>query len=102
MPDDKNDGWGWFDAVENTVPRAIGNLENGDDLPALAARCFKGDDGRRLLTYLRKITLERGLAPGVSEALLRHLEGQRQLVKYIEGLVAEGRGRPDQLPHKQT
>jgi hypothetical protein len=102
MSDNINDGWGWFEAAENIAPRAAGMLTNGDALPALAARCFKGDDGRRLLAYLRKITLERGLAPGVSEALIRHLEGQRQLVRYIEALVAEGTGHPDQFPHKHS
>jgi hypothetical protein len=102
MPNDISDGWGWFDAADNMAPQANGMPANGDDLPALAARCFKGEDGRRMLSYLRKITLERGLAPGVSEALLRHLEGQRQLVKYIEALVAEGKGHPDQFPHKHS
>ena len=86
-----DDGWAWFEpAGEKPMPIDEG-LRAGDSLPALAARCFRGRDGQALLAYLRRVTVERCLGPEAPEALLRHLEGQRQLVKYIESLVAEGK-----------
>ena len=56
------------------------------------ARCFAGPDGARALAHLRALTIERRLPPTVSEAELRHLEGQRALVAHIIALVARGRG----------
>ncbi len=87
------DGWGWFqpDLADAPDPDASEALVARDELPGIAARCFRRSDGKRLLMHLRQITVERGLAPGASEAVLRHLEGQRQLVKYLEALVADGR-----------
>jgi hypothetical protein len=55
------------------------------------ARCFGGRDGAVVLAQLRRLTRERALGPEASEAALRHLEGQRQLVAQIEGFVARGR-----------
>lgn len=62
---------------------------NGD-LTAAFARCFRGLDGERVLSHLRRITIERRPAPDVGEAELRHLEGQRHLAAYIAQLVARG------------
>lgn len=63
----------------------------GDDLARAAARAFSGPDGARVLAHLRAITVERRLGPEASEALLRHVEGQRHLVAHLEGLAARGR-----------
>ncbi len=57
---------------------------------ALAVRCFRGQDGRRFLAYLRALTLDRALGPEASDAVLRHVEGQRQLVRHIYNLTAAG------------
>ena len=65
-----------------------------DDLPGIAARCFRGADGRQLLTYLRAITVERTLGPGADTAALRHLEGQRQLVQHLTTLIDRGHSGP--------
>lgn len=77
-------------------------LPSKDDRPSpvelslIAARCFQGGDGRRLLTYLRAITLERTLGPGADASHLRHLEGQRQFVQHLSTLIERGRtGTPD-------
>lgn len=59
-----------------------------------AATCFAGVDGRQLLSYLRAITVERTLGPGVDDAHLRHLEGQRQLVQHLSTLIHRGRVGP--------
>lgn len=82
-------GWGWFDP--NTDPLPAETLENDRALALAAARCFRGADGERVLAYLRAITLERALGPGAPDTLLRHLEGQRQLVAHIAMLVSRGR-----------
>lgn len=60
------------------------------DLCAAFARCFRGSDGERVLAHLRRITIERRMAPDCSEAELRHLEGQRHLAAYIKTLVERG------------
>ena len=54
------------------------------------ARCFAGAAGRSVLEHLRRIILERRLAPHASDAELRHLEGQRYAVAYIIALVERG------------
>lgn len=82
-------GWGWFDT--NNPPLPAENLEDDKALALAAARCFRGADGDRVLAYLRAITLERALGPGAPDTLLRHLEGQRQLVAHITMLVTRGR-----------
>ncbi|WNK00125.1 hypothetical protein L2D14_01545 [Thalassospiraceae bacterium LMO-JJ14] len=64
------------------------------ELALIAARCFQGADGRRLLAYLRTITLERALGPDSGDAHLRHLEGQRQLVSHLQVLIERGRNGP--------
>lgn len=62
--------------------------------PALvnaAARCFRGPDGEIVLQHLRSITLLRSMGPQTPDNMLRHIEGQRQLVTYIGTLIERGR-----------
>lgn len=66
-------------------------MSGKDDLAMAFARCFRGQDGERVLQHLRRLTIERRLAPDCSEAELRHLEGQRHLVAYMGQLVSRGR-----------
>jgi len=84
-------GWDWFAVNEPPPSLQFDPLEDGDELTALAARCFKGKDGDRLLGHLRSMTVERALGPTAEDALLRHLEGQRQLVAHLTSLVERGR-----------
>ena len=70
---------------------AAGARIDPDDLAKSAAICFAGPHGRQLLGYLRTITIERTLGPGVDDAHLRHLEGQRQLVQHLSALISRGR-----------
>lgn len=58
------------------------------------ARCFAGEEGKRVLTHLQSITLDRALGPTASDAAIRHLDGQRCLVLHIRSLIDRGRGRP--------
>lgn len=57
----------------------------------LFARVFAGPDGTRALDYLRALTLDRALGPEASPDALRHLEGQRCLVRHLLGLIERGR-----------
>ncbi len=82
-------GWQWFDAPQDGRE---GELEGDRSIAAAFAKCFGSPDGKRVLEHLRKLTLERSLGPGASDALLRHLEGQRHLFAYITALVAQGAG----------
>ena len=81
-------GWDWFQPL--ALPAAEATPEADKALALAAARCFRGGDGERVLAHLRAITLERALGPGAQDTLLRHLEGQRQLVSHIATLVARG------------
>ncbi len=54
------------------------------------ARTFSTASGRAVLAHLRRITIERVLAPDASDAQLRGLEAQRQLVHQIENMIARG------------
>lgn len=80
----ESNGWAWF-ADPAATPAT-------DDPAPSFARCFGGPDGARVLGVLRAMTVERTLGPEASDAALRHLEGQRQLVATILALVARGRG----------
>lgn len=85
MPGNKS-GWAWFGDSGKTVP------EDDRGLALSFAHCFRGHDGERVLKHLRAMTVEQSLGPAASDAMLRHLEGQRQLVTHIQGLIERGRG----------
>ncbi len=80
-------------ATENPWPwgAALEPGPSGDTLARAAAKVFSGADGERLAKYLRAITLERALGPDAAVAQLRHLEGQRQLVRHLLALAERGR-----------
>lgn len=73
---------------------AIAFTVQAEDIAAVFARCFRGADGERALSHLRRLTIERRLAPDCAEAELRHLEGQRHLVAYLAQLIERGRHGP--------
>jgi hypothetical protein len=66
--------------------------DDDNELPIYFSRCFQSEDGDRVLRHLRAITVLRVLGPNSSDSLLRYVEGQRQLVKYIDTLIRRGRG----------
>lgn len=70
---------------------AGGGAEALREVEVAFARCFARREGAVVLDYLRRTTLERALGPDASEAALRHLEGQRQLVARIAALIERGR-----------
>lgn len=78
-------GWPWSGpgpAAPDTVPE--------DRLARACARLFATADGALLLTHLTRVTLVATPGPEVSEARLRHLEGQRALVLSLRHLAARG------------
>ncbi|PCI42091.1 MAG: hypothetical protein COB46_01730 [Rhodospirillaceae bacterium] len=61
------------------------------ELRVAYARCFSGPAGEKVLKHLKSITLNRAFGPDSSADLLRHTEGQRQLVTYINAQYENGR-----------
>ncbi|WP_456341095.1 Bbp19 family protein [Varunaivibrio sulfuroxidans] len=49
-------------------------------------------DGEKVMAHLSAVTLDRALSPLAADSVLRHLEGQRQLVAHIKALMRRGRG----------
>jgi len=87
-------GWGWFDAADFETDVANDGPFDEESLARVFAKTFQGRNGAGVLTHLKRITLERSQGPHATDAMLRHLEGQRQLVSYILSLVERGGGRP--------
>lgn len=81
------DAWPW---TPEPPAREDGTSEAATTARA-AARCLIGPDGETLIRHLRAATLDRALGPDASDAALRHLEGQRQLVRYLLALIERGR-----------
>lgn len=88
-------GWSWFDRAEDIQPeeavQAEGLPDPGRELRTAYARCFSSPDGEKVLAHLRALTLERALGPDATASMLRHIEGQRQLVSYIASQCERGR-----------
>jgi hypothetical protein len=83
---DPQAGWHWFDETPDLADAQI-----QPQIEKSFARCFATADGRQVLDHLRAMTTERVMGPDASDAVLRHLEGQRHLVATIAGLIARGR-----------
>lgn len=85
------EGWQWLETTSPS-PKDVAAAEDADtELAHAFAICFRGSHGERVLRHLRALTLERALGPESPDTLLRYVEGQRQLVAYICGLVERAR-----------
>ncbi len=60
-------------------------------LNSLAATVLNGRAGEEFLNYLRSITLNNVTGPGMDDAALRHLEGQRYLIGLIVNRLELGK-----------
>ncbi len=87
MPDP---GWPWVGIETAADPATGGDGPAEDRLAAACARLFATADGRLLLSHLTRTTLAGSPGPDVTEARLRHLEGQRALVLSLRHLAARG------------
>ncbi|NJN71290.1 MAG: hypothetical protein HC801_14155 [Nitrospira sp.] len=88
-------GWAWFEEGSEVAKTEEPTPGAERDLLLAYARFLHTENGRRIMRHLKAITVDRVLGPDVSEAMLRHLEGQRQLVSYIEVLAERGSGHAD-------
>ena len=61
------------------------------DIEQNYARTFSTAAGAAVLRHLRRITIERVLGAGATDAELRSLEAQRALVHQIESLIERGK-----------
>ncbi len=78
----------WQRRSKNTSPAA-----------PLFAHVFSSEEGQRVLEHLWRMTLDQATGPHVSDAHLRHLEGQRFMVKYITHQVEKGQTQqPERKP----
>lgn len=82
-------GWAWFET--NSPSRDHEESSPDHELANVFARCFGGEDGFKVLKHLKHITHSRILGPAAPDALLRHMEGQRQLVAHMISLADHGR-----------
>ncbi|MBK8174227.1 MAG: hypothetical protein IPK66_02740 [Rhodospirillales bacterium] len=82
--------WTWFEPLSMSGDDLAAHQDASPSVSVSFARCFGTPDGERVLGYLRRLTLDRSLGPNAPDQLLRHIEGQRQLVVHILGLVAKG------------
>ncbi len=57
-----------------------------EEIKKAFVRCFISKEGKIVLSYLRRQTIERSLGPDAEDRHLRDLEGQRRLVRQIERL----------------
>ena len=57
-----------------------------EEIKKAFVRCFMSKEGKIVLSFLRRQTIERCMGPDIEERQLRDLEGQRRLVKQIERL----------------
>jgi len=64
--------------------------QEDDELNQTIAALFKSRAGKRVLDYLRSITIEFVAGPNISDAELRHREGMRYLVGIIEERMRMG------------
>jgi hypothetical protein len=62
-----------------------------EDLAKCFARCFRGADGERAIAHLKAQTLDIAAGPDIADSRLRHLEGQRFMVRTIINLIERGR-----------
>lgn len=62
-----------------------------DDAPRIFARLFSGDDGQKVLSYLRVSINNRVAGPDAAESVLRYYDGQRALLQTIHTLIEQGK-----------
>lgn len=84
-------GWAWFQPPRAATGEPDSPSDADAEIARVFTRAFSGPDGEKAMAYLRAITMERALGPRAPDAMLRHLEGQRQFVAHILGLIERGR-----------
>lgn len=78
--------WGDLGSAREPAPHEVAD----EPFAELCARLFTTGDGREFIKKIREDTIEVNHPPGVPEAVLRDMEGQRRLVRRIENATARG------------
>lgn len=86
-------GWSWFESDSADVPPEKKEEHDPIETARAFARTFQSADGQTVLHHLTALTLGRHLGPNASDAMLRYLEGQRQLVAYLTAMIERGGGQ---------
>ena len=81
-------GWAWLEEEQTSNQEAEEAKELNSVVRAKFSHVFGSEEGQSVISHLKSITLARSLGPGASDAALRHLEGQRQLVSHILALAS--------------
>jgi len=85
--------------VKKIITRCIGldNLERPiaeeEALNSMFSVAMTTPTGSAILTYLKSMTLESVAGPEITDAHLRHLEGQRYIVGLIQRRVNKGKSQ---------
>jgi hypothetical protein len=80
----------WHDREDKLFnPSEAPQTVDGDSDALLTHRVFSSRDGQLWLKRQRELKFETSIDPNASVAALRHLEGQRQLLRDIERLMRE-------------
>jgi hypothetical protein len=66
--------------------------ENDEMISDAVGACFSTPIGIEVLKYLKSITIEMVAGPDITDAKLRHLEGQRYIVGIIERRIVHNHG----------
>lgn len=77
-------------AVLPELPRKTEEMSR-EDIGRLYARVFSSADGQKVLEHMQRTTFMRSLGSECSDAVLRHIEGQRYFVQQIARLAEAGR-----------
>jgi hypothetical protein len=85
---DQDEGWVWFEQSGRPTEPSV-------DLREAALTCLNSASGQLLLAHLRRLFLDRRLAPASTDAELRHVEGQRSVVAYLLALLERARDRQE-------
>ena len=76
--------------IANSVDGYVRTPEEDKVLNKHFANVFKGEEGKKVLNYLKSITLEAVAGPNIDSNRLFHLEGMRFLVGIITTRINKG------------
>ena len=76
--------------IANSIDGYIRTPEEDQVLNKHFANVFKGDEGKKVLDYLKSITIEAVAGPNIDGNRLFHLEGMRFLVGIINTRIKKG------------
>lgn len=80
------------DANEPSWQRIDGEAEKpSNELAKAYRRAFASADGQAVLEDLRD-RVRQAQPPAVTDGVLRHLEGQRYIVQWVERMIVRGMG----------